>query len=202
MINFIRRVNEWLSNSKYPKFFFIIAFSIYLIVYFFLNDEYITWISHGIDENNLIALSLGIVFIASFYFGWFFIYYYLISSFFLIIYDVYREANSLVNLQLVASILLIAGAFPIEAMWYYTFLRIVVFIIALGTIFSNYAKSKDDDFALGAVILFTVIAVLFNPLFPIYFWSKTPWIWIDVLSALFFFTAAAESSKKLKELIK
>jgi hypothetical protein len=66
--------------------------------------------------------------------------------------------------------------FPIE---YYTFLRIVVFTGAILMIFSKYLKAHW-------IISFLIIAVLFNPIFPIYLREKSIWIPIDIISAICF----------------
>tara|TARA_B110000003_G_scaffold270375_2_gene302737 strand:- start:7857 stop:8399 length:543 start_codon:yes stop_codon:yes gene_type:complete len=173
MIDFIKRINSF--YEKYFKYILFFVWPIELFIGFFL-DESINWFIVGLKWT------LFPFFVGSIYLGIF----YLISSFFLKLYEKYRDAPPLVIFQLVTTILLILGAFPIEAMWYYSFLRIVVFFAAVTTIVSNYANSKDNDLSM-AILLFSVfIAFIFNPFNPVYFEEKAPWVAIDLLSAVFF----------------
>lgn len=66
---------------------------------------------------------------------------------------------------------------PIE---YYTFLRIVVFIGALLVLNSFIDKS------VRWIIVFALIAILFNPIIPIYLYLKDYWIPIDIASGIAF----------------
>jgi uncharacterized membrane protein len=68
--------------------------------------------------------------------------------------------------------------FPIG---YYTFLRILVSVGALLAIY-NFQKIK----VYGWVVIFAIILVLFNPLFPIYLYRKIIWMPLDILTALLF----------------
>jgi hypothetical protein len=64
---------------------------------------------------------------------------------------------------------------------YYTFLRIAVFIFSLLLIYKIGDLFKGP-FSVG----FLVIAIIFNPIFPIYLHSKSTWIIIDLLCGGFF----------------
>jgi hypothetical protein len=64
---------------------------------------------------------------------------------------------------------------------YYTFLRIFVTIGAIWVIVKEYDKELSPW-----VIIFGIIAILFNPLFPIYLKNKTAWLLPDFLSAMCF----------------
>lgn len=82
---------------------------------------------------------------------------------------------------------------PIE---YYTFLRIVIFIGAMLVIISLSKK-------IIWVILFSITAILFNPIIPVYLHLKTFWIPIDIISGilfllLLFFNKPKEKSKKIE----
>ncbi|WP_345203280.1 DUF6804 family protein [Chryseobacterium ginsengisoli] len=67
---------------------------------------------------------------------------------------------------------------PIE---YYTFLRILVSIGALLVLY-NTLSSKQHYFS----IIFLVILILFNPIFPIYLYRKSVWIPIDTITGILF----------------
>lgn len=77
-----------------------------------------------------------------------------------------------------ASLLFIAiFKLPIE---YYTILRIVVFIGALLVLNSFIDKS------VSWIIVFGLIAILFNPIIPLYLYVKDYWIPIDIVSGVLF----------------
>lgn len=61
---------------------------------------------------------------------------------------------------------------------YYTFLRIVVTIGALSVIVNEY----DGELS-PWIITFGLIAILFNPLIPIYLHDKEVWAAIDLIVA-------------------
>ncbi|GAA4163947.1 hypothetical protein GCM10022217_33730 [Chryseobacterium ginsenosidimutans] len=67
---------------------------------------------------------------------------------------------------------------PIE---YYTFLRILVSIGALLVLY-NTLSFKQHYFS----IIFLVILILFNPVFPIYLYRKSVWIPIDTITGILF----------------
>lgn len=67
---------------------------------------------------------------------------------------------------------------PIE---YYTFLRILVSIGALLVLY-NSLSFKQYYFS----IIFLVILILFNPVFPIYLYRKSVWIPIDTITGILF----------------
>ncbi|WP_414017891.1 DUF6804 family protein [Chitinophaga sancti] len=64
---------------------------------------------------------------------------------------------------------------------FYTALRILVFICSILLIRSSYQDSLTNW-----VILFLVIAVLFNPILPVYLYKKSIWIPIDVIAGILF----------------
>ncbi len=66
---------------------------------------------------------------------------------------------------------------------YYTFLRIVVFISSCLIALGSYAQ--DDEINFG-VILFAVIALLFNPICPIYLRDKEVWSVIDAITGVIY----------------
>ena len=64
---------------------------------------------------------------------------------------------------------------------YYTFLRIVITIGAIIVIVKEYQECVNFW-----IIIFGLIAIVFNPVFPIYLNNKSAWILIDIISAIFF----------------
>lgn len=68
-------------------------------------------------------------------------------------------------------------------MGYYTFLRIYLFGIAGYLTFEGYTEKEEVN---GRVILFGIIALLFNPFIPIYLHDKEVWSFIDFLVGVIF----------------
>jgi hypothetical protein len=64
---------------------------------------------------------------------------------------------------------------------YYTLLRIIVTIGAVAVVFSEIEKGLNFW-----VVTFGIIAIIFNPLIPIYLGEKDAWKPIDVLAGILF----------------
>jgi hypothetical protein len=64
---------------------------------------------------------------------------------------------------------------------YYTFLRIAVTLVA-GIIVGNELQNGSTT----SVIVFAIIAILFNPIFPLYIGTKSSWIPIDIICGIVF----------------
>lgn len=81
---------------------------------------------------------------------------------------------------------------------YYTSLRIVVFISSCLVAIGSY--SQDNKINFGA-ILFAVIALLFNPICPIYLHDKEIWIVLDAIAGVIYVGAGiyATVQKRKKE---
>lgn len=71
---------------------------------------------------------------------------------------------------------------PIE---YYTFLRIGITIGAMVVIFSELKNGFNFW-----ILAFGVIAIIFNPLVPIYLLQKEVWIPLDILASILFLVKA------------
>lgn len=102
---------------------------------------------------------------------------------------------SLKPISIICALLLFIAVLklPIE---YYTFLRIVVFIGALLVIISLSKKTIW-------VIIFGIIAILFNPIIPIYLYFKSYWVPIDIVVGILFlllllFSKPKEETKKIE----
>ncbi|MBQ4819614.1 DUF6804 family protein [Aquimarina sp. MMG016] len=92
-----------------------------------------------------------------------------------------KTIRYLIPIKVISTIcacLLFAAVFnlPIE---YYTILRIVVFIGSLLIIDALVRKNIW-------VLVFGVIAILFNPIIPMYLYIKSYWIPIDIASGILF----------------
>lgn len=73
---------------------------------------------------------------------------------------------------------------------YFTFLRWVICIVSFYVAYGFY-KSKLSGWAL----VFSILALTFNPIVPVYL-GKTSWIPIDLIGAVLFFVAAYSIKKK------
>ena len=62
---------------------------------------------------------------------------------------------------------------------YYTFLRFYL----TGIAYNEYGKKEEVS---GSVILFGIIAVLFNPIIPVYLHDKEVWSFIDFIVGVIF----------------
>jgi len=82
---------------------------------------------------------------------------------------------------------------------YYTFLRIIVSFMSLIIIVNEF-KTRRFWF-----ITFVLVFILFNPIFPIYFYLKPYWIFIDCLVGLlliyYFYSLFPKKKQKEPETI-
>lgn len=88
--------------------------------------------------------------------------------------------NYLVYIIGIAISLIAVLPFPIE---FYTFVRISIFILAIIVVF-DLLKSKNQLW-----YLFAGIAILYNPIIPIYLYSKVIWSFFNIGTAASFFYA-------------
>lgn len=65
---------------------------------------------------------------------------------------------------------------------YYTLLRIYVCLFSVLIAYNSYEKNGVNL----TVILFGAIALLFNPIIPVYLYDKEIWIIIDIVCAVLF----------------
>jgi hypothetical protein len=95
------------------------------------------------------------------------------------------------NLLLTTALVLILGALPLP-IGYYTILRILVCIAAVSVVINDYKGEIGSS-----QILFGIIAIIFNPLIPVYLHNKSLWVVIDLVAgAIFFIKAFSISSTK------
>lgn len=74
--------------------------------------------------------------------------------------------------------------------FYYQLLRWLVFASGVIVAFGFY-QSKFQGWALT----FGAIAILFNPLLPVYLYQKSLWVGVDLLVGIVFFLAAYSKKK-------
>lgn len=84
------------------------------------------------------------------------------------------------GLLLICAALLIIGMADLP-IGYYTLLRIVVTIGAVAVVVTEFENGINFW-----VITFGLIAILFNPLIPIYLNDKSAWMPIDIIGGIFF----------------
>lgn len=66
---------------------------------------------------------------------------------------------------------------------YYTFMRIVAFLASCLIAFMSYKENEKVNLW---VILFALMAILFNPIIPIYLHDKDTWVVLDFIGATLF----------------
>jgi len=93
------------------------------------------------------------------------------------------------TILLITSGLLLLGIFSLP-IGYYTFLRIAVTLTTVVVIVNEYKGSID-----AWTIILGIIAILFNPIFPIYFNSKSAWLIIDLAVATTFIIKSLKIKK-------
>ncbi|MCZ8198355.1 MAG: hypothetical protein O9267_12185 [Flavobacterium sp.] len=84
------------------------------------------------------------------------------------------------TIYLLCAILALIACFNLP-IGYYTFLRIA---LTLGALTVLYNEVQKDVNLLG--ISFIAIAILFNPILPVYLYQKSLWIAIDIITAILF----------------
>ena len=92
-----------------------------------------------------------------------------------------------------AFLLLGVADFPIG---YYTFMRIVVFIASCMIISINYKTYNKINLW---IVLFALIAILFNPIIPIYLHDKDIWAILDIVGASIFIIDGIIRYKEAKQ---
>jgi hypothetical protein len=94
-----------------------------------------------------------------------------------------KDKNSFTKYFIILSIFMLFGAIAEWPYGYYTLLRWITCIASMLVTFQAFEKNID-----WAKIIFIVIAILFNPLAPIYL-SRSTWMPIDIITAIFFIFA-------------
>jgi hypothetical protein len=94
-----------------------------------------------------------------------------------------KVEKSFVKYFIILTILMLFGVVAEWPYSYYTILRWITCITSILVVLQAFEKNID-----WAKVVFIVIAILFNPLAPIYL-SRSTWIPIDITSAIFFIIA-------------
>lgn len=68
---------------------------------------------------------------------------------------------------------------------YYDILRIIIFAASIYLAITNYNNNEN-----GWMIAFCIIALIFNPVIPLYLYDKFTWMVIDIASGITFFMNA------------
>ena len=76
---------------------------------------------------------------------------------------------------------------------FYTFLRIAITFGGVLAVFNEY----DENINFW-VIIFGLIAILYNPIFPIYFYDKSIWMILNIVTASIFGFKAYKNSQLKK----
>jgi len=76
---------------------------------------------------------------------------------------------------------------------YYTFLRIIVSIVAIYYMYFLYTITKWQSFWFWAL---GIIVILFNPIIPIYLGDKTAWGMIDIIAVIYFISFSLKFKEK------
>ena len=95
---------------------------------------------------------------------------------------------------LIPAALLLIGIADLD-IGYYTFMRIVVFLASCFTAFVSYKENEKVNFW---VAIFALIAILFNPIIPIYLHDKDTWAVLDFICAVIFIIKGIMVPKAVK----
>lgn len=93
--------------------------------------------------------------------------------------------NLVKKTPIVLGLLLFIAIFPLPY-GYYTFLRLIVFVFSLFLAYQLREKNCSNW-----IIFLIFMAILFNPLIPVYL-SKEIWVLIDLFSATLFLILGAQ----------
>jgi energy-coupling factor transporter transmembrane protein EcfT len=108
------------------------------------------------------------------------------------------NANPLSNLlrlvSVICAVMLFLAVLDLPS-GYYRLLRIVVFAGALIVVLKNLGNNH------WRVVVFALVAILFNPFYPIYLYHKMKWIPIDIVTGALFLLDAFYRRKPDQDLI-
>jgi len=94
-----------------------------------------------------------------------------------------KDEKSFIKYFIILSAIALFGAVAEWPNGYYIFLRWITCITSILVVLQAFEKNID-----WAKVVFIVIAILFNPLAPIYL-SRSTWIPLDIITAIFFIFA-------------
>lgn len=96
------------------------------------------------------------------------------------------------KLNLISIILLLIAIFPISEYGYFQILRWYICISSGYTAYEIYDYNPENKW----IYIFSSIAILFNPIIPIYF-SKNAWIVIDISTTIVLLVYLAINRKRI-----
>jgi len=91
-----------------------------------------------------------------------------------------KDETNFIRYFIILTIFILFGAVAEWPYGYYTILRWITCIASILVVFQAFEKNID-----WAKVVFIVIAILFNPLFPVYL-SRSTWIPLDIITAILF----------------
>ena len=94
-----------------------------------------------------------------------------------------KGKNNFTKYFIIFAIFMLFGAVAEWPYGYYIFLRWITCITSILVVLQAFEKNID-----WAKVVFIVIAILFNPLAPIYL-SRSTWIPLDIITAILFIFA-------------
>ena len=94
-----------------------------------------------------------------------------------------KDETNFIKYFLILSIIMLFGAIAEWPYGYYTFLRWITCITSILVVLQAFEKNIN-----WAKVIFIIIAILFNPLAPIYL-SRNIWIPLDIVTAILFIFA-------------
>ena len=94
-----------------------------------------------------------------------------------------KDEKKFIKYFVILSILMLFGAIAEWPYGYYTILRWITCISSILVVFQAFEKNID-----WVKVVFIIIAILFNPLAPIYL-SRSTWVPLDIISATLFIFA-------------
>ena len=99
-------------------------------------------------------------------------------------------------IQIITGIILFVATADISSSEFYTILRILVFFTSLITIFQNFKKIEENGINKLIISLAILLAILFNPIIPIYIYNKGLWIFFDIVGGLFFLSLVVKNESQ------
>ncbi len=95
-----------------------------------------------------------------------------------------EQKNYRIIFSKIAGVLLLIAMIPIWPYFFYQFLKLVVFGAAIHSVYL-YHKEKNTKW----VVIMVIIAIIFNPINPLYF-GHFLWSIVDFIVAAIFFNSA------------
>ena len=92
--------------------------------------------------------------------------------------------NALLIFFLFPAVLLIIAPLIPFPYGFYIFLRIIVTVTAAYIIYDTYKSFKGIN---ETIIIFSIIAILYNPIIPVHLYDKEIWMVVNIITGIVFF---------------